>query len=71
MSDSEEEILLISNAVKYYIAKTEDKRRKFSAHSINTRRYMFGEFYHRYKQLLGLNLAKFIEYTYASENGNV
>ena len=51
MSDSEEELLSISNAVKYYMIEIAGKTRKFSAHPINTQRYTYGEFHHLYKQL--------------------
>lgn len=45
MSDSGEEILFTSNGVKYYIVKTIDQNRKLAAYPINTRKYIFGEFY--------------------------
>lgn len=61
MSDSEEEILLSSSAVKYYIAKSLNKKGKISAHPINTQRYEFGEFHHLFKQLRD-HPEKFIEY---------
>lgn len=61
MSDSEEEIYLASNAVKYFIAKIATRKRNFCAHPINRRRYLFGEFHHLYKQLRE-HPAKFIEY---------
>lgn len=61
MSDSEEELLLASSAVTYCILKRAGKYRRFSAHPINTRRYMLGEFHHLYKQLRE-HPAKFMEY---------
>lgn len=47
MSDSEEELLLFSSAVKWYIGSL---RRKYCVHSINTNRYEFGEFHYLYNE---------------------
>lgn len=61
MNDSEDEMFFSSSVVNYYILKTSDRKRKFCAHPLNTRRYMFGEFHHLYKQLRQ-HPAKFMEY---------
>ena len=60
MSDSEEELLLSSSAVKWYIGSLRSKR-KYSTHPINTNRYEFGEFHHLYNDLRKYP-QKFFEY---------
>lgn len=60
MCDSEDE-MLFSSAVTYYIVESARKKRKYSAHPINTHRHVFGEFHHLYKELRQ-HPAKFFEY---------